>query len=293
MQEDIRDKPTLDHADVMALNFVNPSAPYVFRRHFRHGLRSHIMEILDSGDVARESTGIFRDGVRWFPKAVPRKMFRIFRTRLKTLDNALCEIARVKLVERYLAPDFMATSTECIVDYQGPGGRDLLLCGFQEYVDGEVLDPWGILDTVDLLSALYAAVRDKARTSILTRAEWIATVRKKGGGFIDRIKRMVFQTAHIPDLAGVGNLIITGQGTICLVDINNISPVAFDSSIRLDEKGYPVGDKSVEALALIEEKLLGRPVDMHEALYNHFLNPDRRQAVKGKEAGFRQANGAG
>ncbi len=40
-------------------------------------------------------------------------MFRIFRARLKTLDKALTEIGRVKIIERYLAPDFISrTATE-------------------------------------------------------------------------------------------------------------------------------------------------------------------------------------
>lgn len=119
MEIDIRDRATLNHADVTALNFIRATPPYIFRRHYRHGLRSHIMEILNPGDVAIEQSGTIMDGIRHFPMARPRRMFRIFRTRLKTLDEALGEIDRVKIVERFLGPDFMATSTECIVDYQG------------------------------------------------------------------------------------------------------------------------------------------------------------------------------
>jgi hypothetical protein len=93
------------------------------------------MEILNPAEVEIEQSGTLdrRDEMR-FPRARPCRMFRIFRSRLKTIDKALTEIGRVKIVERYLAPDFMATSTECIVDYRGPDGWDLLLCGFQEYV---------------------------------------------------------------------------------------------------------------------------------------------------------------
>ena len=47
MHIDIRDRPTIDHDDVIALNFIRSSPSCVFRRHFRQGLRSHIMEILD------------------------------------------------------------------------------------------------------------------------------------------------------------------------------------------------------------------------------------------------------
>ena len=92
MTEDIRDRPTIDHADVMALNFVNAAAPVVFRRHFRQGLRSHVLEILDPQAVAVERKGTMVDGVMRFPKAEPRRMLRIFRTRLHTLDEGLDEI---------------------------------------------------------------------------------------------------------------------------------------------------------------------------------------------------------
>jgi len=46
MIEDVRDKPSLSEADVLALNFIRRPARYVFRRHYRVGLRSHIMEVL-------------------------------------------------------------------------------------------------------------------------------------------------------------------------------------------------------------------------------------------------------
>jgi hypothetical protein len=244
------------------------------------------MEILDPTDVDVEQTGKMVASVRWFSKATPRRMFRIFRARLKTLENALFEISRIKIVERYLAPDFMARSTECIVDYQGPEGRDLMLCGFQEYVAGEILDPWTILDAADLLPALYETFRCQDRPLTISRNQWIATVRQKGCRFISKIKLMISEAGHIPDLAGAGNLIITASGGIRLVDINNISCVSIDPSIHLDEKGYPVCDKSIEALSLIEEKILGRPVDMQEKIYKWFLDPNRQKALKAKEVLF-------
>jgi hypothetical protein len=288
MPQDIRSRPSIDHADVIALNFVRSSPPYLFRRHFRQGLRSHIMEILRPCDVKVERTGRVVDGVRHFPKAAPCRMFRIFRTHLGTLAKALEETARVKLVERYLAPDFMARSTECIVDYQGPDGRDLVLCGFQEYIPGEVLDPWTILDASDLLPALYYTIDQRKEPPSLSEGRWIKTVRQRGAAFVQRIKQMITEAGHIPDLAGAGNLIVTAKGEIRLVDINNISAVAFDSSIRLDEKGYPVGDKSVEALSLIEEKLFNRPVDVGEPVYRHFLDPQRQKRVRAEEKRFRE-----
>jgi hypothetical protein len=287
MPGDIRDQPSIAHDEVMDLNFINPAAPYVFRKHFRQGLRSHIMEILDPQDVETERNGaIAADGMRRFPMARPRRMLRIFRSRLRTLDNALKEIGRVKTVERYLAPDFMATSVECIVDYQGPHGRDLLLCGFQEYVAGVIVDPWTILDQSDLLPALCDGAAGSADEDALPGNRWIRTVRQNGAEFVTRIKRMIVEAATIPDLAGAGNLIATASGEIRLVDINNISPVDFDGSILLDEKGYPVCDKSIEALALIEKKIAGQPIDEQSELYKNFFDPVRRKAVKAKEAAF-------
>ena len=285
-KDDIRSQPAIDHADVTALNFVRSSPHYLLRRHFRQGLRSHIMEILNPADVEIEQSGTVVDGMRCFPKARPCRMFRIFRSRLRTLDKALAEIGRVKIVERYLAPDFMATSTECIVDYRGPDGWDLLLCGFQEYVQGEILDPWTLLDTAELLPALYDTLGHTGRPLPMSRDEWIGVIMQKGEGFIDSIKKMIYEAGHIPDLAGAGNLMVTAKGAICLVDINNISRIKFDSAINLDEKGYPVGDKSVEALFLIEKKILGRPIDMQEKIYGHFLVPKRRRAVRDKEKRF-------
>ena len=67
-----------------------------------------------------------------------------------------------------------------------------------------------------------------------------------------------------------------------LVDINNISPVYSDSTIPLDEKGYPVCDKSIEALSLIEKKIVGRPINMEEKLYKQFLNSQRKTLVQEK-----------
>ena len=288
MSQDIRSRPTIDHADVIALNFVRSSPPYLFRRHFRQGLRSHIMEILRLTDVALERTGRNVDGVRQFPKATPCRMFRIFRTHLGTLESALEETARVKLVERYLAPDFMARSTECLVDYQSPNGHDLLLCGFQEYIPGEVLDPWTILEASDLLTLLYHTVGQQKEPLCLSEERWIETLRQRGADFVARIKQMITEAGHIPDLAGAGNLIVTAKGEIRLVDINNISAVAFDASIRLDEKGYPVGDKSVEALSLIEAKMFNRPVDLDEPVYRHFLDSNRQKRVSAEELRFRE-----
>ena len=286
MPVDIRDKPLIRHEDVLALNFINSATPYVFRKHFRQGLRSHVMEILDPQDLTIEREGTVVDGMRWFPTARPLRILRIFRSRLPTLDKALNEIGRVKTVEHYLAPQFMATSVECIVDYVGPEGRDLVLCGFQEFVKGCPLDPWTILDSSELLSALHAQLAGDTFEVGMSEKQWIASVRRSGMGFVERVKQMVIEAGTIPDLAGAGNLIVTATGEIRLVDINNISPAAFDGPICLDEKGYPVSDKSVEALCLIQEKVAGLPIETQDSLFKQFFNPKRWKEVKRMEALF-------
>ena len=286
MPQDIRDRSYIDHADVVALNFVRNPCAYVFRRHFRQGLRSHIMEILRPADLEMEKTGVLREGVQWFPKASPHKIFRIFRARLKTLDNALEEIGRVKIVERYLAPEYLAKSEEFVVDYEGPLGRDLMLCGFQAYVEGHILDPWGILDSADLGETMYASLGRASDPEGSKKALWLQNVRRQAKAFIGRIKRMILEEEHVPDLAGVGNLVMVRAGIIKLVDMNNISRAVSDAEIRLDDRGYPVCDKSIEALSLLERNLLGRPVDMDEPIYSHFLDPQRLKAVQALEEIF-------
>lgn len=295
MSMDIRDKAFISHEDVIGLNFINESCPYYFRRHYRQGLRSHIMEVLERDDVEREKSGMEVDGVRWYPKARPLKMFRIFRTRLKTLERALKEIKRVKITELYLASDFLATSSEFIVDYEMPHGRDLMLCGFQEYENGEIVDPWSILDRQWFASGLYDSLRESIDGFNMSRDRWVAMVRKKAALFVQRIKEMISQAGYIPDLAGIGNLVVIPSGEIKLVDINNISRVVFNSEIWLDDRGYPVCDKSIEALYLLEEKMVASTPDREEKIYRTFLDPGRRRAVKGHEAIFyrRKKDGGG
>ncbi len=290
MPEDIRDKSYISHDDVIGLNFIKDPCPYVFRRHFRQGLRSHIMEILKPADMAKEISGVVVDGVRWFPKARPRRIFRIFRARLKTLARALDEIQRVKITEQYLSPVYLAKSDEFVVDYIGPEGRDLMLCGFQEFVKGEILDPWGILESGDLVAGMYHNMSRHGQQSDLAKAQWINHTRSQTAILIAKIKQMILEKAHVPDLAGVGNLVMVPSGEIKLVDMNNISRVAFDSDIQLDDRGYPVCDKSIEALSLLESKLLGRPIDTSEAIYRHFLDPQRLKEVQVREEIFYQQN---
>lgn len=290
MPEDIRDKPYITHDDVVGLNFINPSPPYVFRRHYRQGLRSHVMELLHPGDVELETTGTLIDGHRRFPKATPHKIFRLFRTRLQIPQEALTEIERVKIVENYLAPEYLARSNEFIVDYLGPNGHELMLCGLQEYVSGEIVDPWNLLNGEQFLNALCHELGAATGPSDTLRRRWHEHTRRQASRFVSRIKQMIHETEYIPDLAGLGNMIMMPSGRIKLVDINNISRVHFDTTIRLDDRGYPVCDKSIEALAMLERKILGHPIDGNDAIYRTFLTARRMEEVAALERQFLQSH---
>jgi hypothetical protein len=285
--EDIRDEPFLNQKDILGLNFIRAPAIYCFRRHYREGLRSHIMEVLEPDDVAKETRGIIIDGLKCYPRAEPLKMFRIFRIKFSTLKDAEAELERVRIVATYLSPDYMAQSQEFLVDYDRHGKRELLLCGLQEYVKGEVLDPWGPLDRGHLLALFSDMGFEKKEDFVRITNRWIHALREKAEGFTGRLKQMIMEANHVPDLAGVGNLILTRSGAIKLVDINNISRVTFDPRIHVDDRGYPVGDKSIEALSLLEQKLLGRPTPKGDLIYETFLDPARMKDVKAAEDAFR------
>ncbi|MGD8835369.1 MAG: hypothetical protein PVJ19_10530, partial [Desulfobacteraceae bacterium] len=151
---------------------------------------------------------------------------------------------------------------------------------------GEIIDPWSLLNGGAFVAALYDRLQGSVDTLEIGQDRWVALVRKKAATFIQRIKEMIAKDGYIPDLAGRGNLVAAPSGEIKLVDINNISRVDFDSGIPLDDRGYPVCDKSIEALYLIEEKMAGRAADRKEALYQIFFNPQRRRAVKRHEEDF-------
>ena len=288
MTGDIRTRAFIGHDDVVGLNFINSDAPYHFRRHFRQGLRSHVMEVLRPADIDVEKFGISSDGIRRFPRARPIRIFRLFRTRLSNVAEALAEIGRVKLVERYLAPGYLARSNEFIVDYEAPEGSAPLLCGLQEYVEGEILNPWGLLEGDRLIAAFHCQLFKAPTAPFPEKEAWAGIVRDKGIRFVEKIKQMILASGHVPDLAGMGNLMIVRSGTIKLVDINNIAIVSFSSQIELDDKGYPVCDKSIEALANLETKLIGNPIDPADAIYHFFLDPQRRHEVSEKERLFNQ-----
>ncbi|MBW1937742.1 MAG: hypothetical protein JRI67_03075 [Deltaproteobacteria bacterium] len=286
MPEDIRDKPYLLHKDILGLNFIREPGIYLYRKHYRSGLRSHIMQVLKPEDVEKENKGVIIDGLRWYPRAEPLKMLRIFRKRFNTLVDAEEELKRVGIIQTYLAPDYLAMPGEFLVDYSRYGKCEVLLCGLQEYVQGQILDPWGLLNRDHLASLRHDVSFDNAEDSATLSDPWIRSVREKAQEFIKRLKQMITETGHVPDLAGAGNLILTRSGNIKLVDINNISRVSFDPIVNLDDRGYPVCDKSIEALFLIEKKLLGRSSLRTGPIYETFLHPERIKEVRALDEEF-------
>jgi hypothetical protein len=286
MTEDVREKASLNHEAVVSLNFIRDPSIFVFRRHYRQGLRSHIMEVLSRIDVIRERDGIEIDGVKWFPRAKPIKMLRIFRTKFKRLEEAIEEIGTVKIIEKYLGPDHIATSNEFLVDYMVRGRQDFLLCGLQEYVGGEVLDPWSSITKAHLAALLIRMNKGSGDESETSSELRIQRVRIGVERFIEGVKRMILEAGHVPDLAGVGNILLTPFGDIKLVDINNVSKVPFESSIEVDDKGYPVCDTSIKALSLLEQKVLERPINMKETIYRTFLDVKRMKEVRVLQESF-------
>jgi hypothetical protein len=286
MKEDVREKASLSHHEVVALNFVRDPGTYFFRRHYKQGLRSHVMEVLRRDDVERERTGVVIEGVRWFPKARPIKMLRIFRTKFNGLAQALEEVKRVKIIEKYLAPDHVAMSDEFLVDYIMDGRRDFILCGLQEAVEGEILDPWSPITEAHLTELFSRMGRNPTETQEMDTERLVRRARKRVHKFIEGVKRMVLEGNHVPDLAGVGNLLLTPEGEVKIVDINNISRVPYGPAIPIDDKGYPVCDKSVQALALLEQKILGNTMKVEEAVYKTFLDSQRMRDVKVLEDKF-------
>lgn len=285
-EEDIRDKAYLNHKDILDLNFIRIPGIYYFRRYYREGLRSHIMEVLRPEDVEKETKGIIKDGIKLYPRAEPLKILRIFRTKFKSLKDAEEELKRVKIIVTYLAPDYLAKPEEFLVNYRRGAKCEILLCGLQKYVKGELIEPWGNLDDEHLMSLLGDM---GVENSAIIISQWSRKVRKNAENFVSKIKQMIMKTDHVPDLAGIGNLLLTKTGDIKLVDINNISSVSFDHTIKLDDRGYPVCDKSIEALFLLERKLSGASLLIDTPPYKIFLDSERMKEVKAIEKKFHES----
>lgn len=286
MIKDIRDKAHISHEDIIQLNFIRKPGAYVFRKYHKQGLRSQIMEILHPDDVIKQNKGEIINGTLFFPWAVPLKMLRIFRIRFNSLADVFEEIRKLKIIEKYLPSDSYAKSEEFIVDYIWNGNRDFILCGLQEYVAGEILNPWETIG-INQLENFFAGIRiNKRNTPGMTTDQRVTRFRKKVEKFIKSAKKMILEANYVPDFAGLENLLITPQGDIKLVDINNVSRVSFGPDIRLDDKGYPVCDKSIEAISILEQKFLDKPIDKNETLYKIFLDPLRMKEVSVLEENF-------
>ena len=284
--EDIRDKQHVKAADLLSLNFAKSPPKYIFRRHYRQGLRSHILEVLHPEDVDREKNGTVSDGIKWYPRAKPIRMLRIFRTKFDTYADALLEIKKVKLIDAYLGKRYYANSTEFLIDYQTERGYDILLCGLQQYVEGVVIDPWGLINVKRLAENLARPGLGQTSPSDEDLNSLVSKIHQSAAVFNANVKRMIAEVGLIPDLAGEGNLILTDDGHVKLVDINNISEVHFNTKIILDDKQYPVCDKSIEALALLEQKLAAKSISQTDPLYRIFLDPARKQQVDQLEKDF-------
>jgi hypothetical protein len=279
--EDIRDRAHLSGADVAQLNFINSCGRYVFRKYYRSGLRSHIFEVLLAEDLEMETKGCMIDGIPVFKRAQPVKMFRIFRQRFIDTESIFREIKKYNLLLTWLGSRFIATSQEVIVDYAFQGKSQILLCGLQEYVNGDILDPWRLFSR-DCLDRIFL---DREDPDIDTD-ECIRRIHSSIASFVKRIREMITNTGFIPDLAGNGNLIVTPQGDLKLVDINNIVRINVDDIIRIDDKGYPSCDVSMQVLAILQQVVLGRTIAKNDPLYGIFLTEKRRQAVKELERSF-------
>ncbi len=286
MTKDIRDKSHISHEDVLTLNFIRKPCAYVFRKYHKQGLRSHIMEVLDPKDVLKQKKGVIIDGIRIFPWAKPLKILRIFRTKFFSTKEVFEEIKKLRIVEKYLPNDSYAKSDEFIVNYIWDNNRDFILCGLQEYVEGEVLNPWDPISK-DQLAGLFTSMEGHEYTGRhITSEQRIHKFHKKVEHFIACVKNLILEANYVPDFAGVENLLVTSTGNIKLVDINNISKVSLGPEISLDDKGYPVCDKSIEAISMLEKKLLGKSIDKTERLYKIFLDPQRMKQVGALEEKF-------
>lgn len=290
MTIDIRDKTHISHRDVMGLSFIKKQDTYVFRKYYKQGLRSQIIEILDSNDAIKQNKGEIINGIRFFPRARPLNILRIFRAQFESIENVFEEINKYKTLEDYLPPDAYSKSCEFVVDYIREGKRDFILCGLQEYIEGKVLNPWDLFYKNHLIN-LVRSMQDQGHNPLkMTTEQLIQKVKKQAGKFIDSLKRMILDAKYVPDLAGIGNLMLTACGNIKLVDINNISRVSLEPDIGLDDKGYPVCDKSIEAVSIMEQKLLDRAIDKTETIYKIFLDPERIKRVKVLEEKFHHSS---
>ncbi|MBU8848702.1 MAG: hypothetical protein KOO65_05515 [Desulfobacterales bacterium] len=221
------------------------------------------------------------DGIRMFPRARPKKMFRILRNKFKSKEEIFREIKKYHILLKFLGPKFIAESDEFIVDYTGTGTTQIVLCGLQEYIEGEMLDPWRLFGEDYLRDLFKFNMHEDSQIQRLVRK-----IQKNIAKFVKRTRHMITDTGYIPDLAGVGNLILTPDGSLKLVDINNIVKINFSDTILIDDKGYPSCDVSVEVLSILGRDILHKDICMDDPLYRVFLSPERRIKIKALEKEF-------
>jgi len=99
MQADIRNRKLISNKDIIELNFIRKQNNYVFRKYYKQGLRSHIMEVLHAGDVLKQNKGDTINGIRHYPIAKPFKTLRIFRTKFNSLSEIMKKIGKYKIIE--------------------------------------------------------------------------------------------------------------------------------------------------------------------------------------------------
>jgi len=276
---DIRVKPCLSHEDITGLNFIRSDTGYVFRQHYREGLRSHIMEVLRAEDVQRERRGVVVGGVTVFSRARHVKMLRLFRRRFGGPQEIFDETRRFKLVATCLGRELIAHSNEFIVSYIFEGRKHLMLCGLQEFVAGEIFDPW-LPMTVSGLRRLLRSMNAGRKDEEAVVARAVSRARVQAARLSAGARRLIRDSGMVPDLSGVGNLILIRDGSLKLVDINNICDVGAGDEIPLDDYGYPSADKAVEVITLLEHHLLGHAPDPTDPVLGRFLSPQRLRRVR-------------
>lgn len=264
------------------ISFLRTPKGRQLRRHFRGGLRSHLFELIRTKDLDAEAYGTRINNILIFPRAKPLKMLRILRNRFNSPAMALEEIKKYRILLKFLGTDLVAASEEFIVEHHEQGLSQILLCGLQEYVEGTILDPWH-LSGQDCLGHFYTPDPGTCAREFIQQA--VSDI----SNFVTAITAMIKTNSQIPDLAGDGNLMLTPQGRLKLVDINNIVIIQQGPQIQLDDKGYPCCDKSVEVLSILAHKILNRPLSLDAPFYQRFLAPDRKQRVRKLEQQFYQS----
>ena len=149
------------------------------------------------------------------------------------------------------------------------------------------LDPWQA-DHPGYAEDLWRRLLAETSGAVDTPpAEFYRLLNVQVSRFVRQVRAMMDRDGLIPDLAGVRNLLVTHGPRVLLVDINNIHPVVFDAQVPLDDKGYPVLDRSIDALERLGRVFLGRSMLSVETDYRLFFSRERQSRVRELEARFR------